>query len=281
MDTGARIVKSNGPMDSQDGMTESSVPGFRWRRWIPLAIIVAGMLLVFAQGWHGLLSLEALAANERALNAFVRDNLAAALAVYAGVYVATVALSLPGALVLTLTGGFLFGWLVAGVLAVTAATAGAAVIFLIARTALGDLVAARAGPRLAALREGFRRDALSYLLCLRLMPVLPFWLVNLAPALLGVRLSTFLIATFFGIMPGTFTFAIVGSGLDSALAAQLRAYERCLARAGAEDACSFGLDPAALLTPGLLAAFVALGFLALVPVVTRKVMTRRGLPTEP
>jgi uncharacterized membrane protein YdjX (TVP38/TMEM64 family) len=112
---------------------------------------------------------------------------------------------------------------------------------------------------------------MSYLLFLRLVPAFPFWLVNLAPALLGVPLRTYVIATFLGIIPGTFAFALTGAGLDSVLLAQQQAYEQCLAQNASSEACTFDLDPAGLLTPELLLAFAALGVVALIPAIVKRV----------
>ena len=144
------------------------------------------------------------------------------------VYIVVVALSVPGGALLTITGGFLFGWLVGGLSTVIGATIGATIVFLIAKTSLGETLAAKAGPWMAKLSEGFRNDAMNYLLFLRLVPAFPFWLINLAPALLNVPLSTFVIATFIGIIPGTFAFAFLGAGLDSIIDKQREAYQACL-----------------------------------------------------
>lgn len=251
------------------------------RRWLPLAGIVTVAALAAWQGWHRHLTLESLLVHETALRSLVSENYARALAGYALAYVGVVALSLPGGLVLTLAGGFLFGWLVGGVVTVFAATAGATAIFLVARSSLGEVVASRAGPRLAGLASGFRANALSYLLFLRLVPIFPFWLVNIAPALLGVRLSTYVVATLIGIVPGTFAFAFAGEGLDSVLAAQRESYEACVAAARAAGArpagmCSLSFSPGSLVTPKLVAALIVLGLLALVPVVAQKVPWRRA-----
>lgn len=256
-------------------------PAGKLWRWLPLAVIVAAMAVAVSQGWHRQLTLESLVTHEMVLRGFVAENLAGALAVYAAVYIAVVALSLPGGLLLTLAGGFLFGWFLAGTVTVIAATIGAVIIFLIARSSLGAALAARAGPRLAALRQGFNDDAMHYLLFLRLVPVFPFWLVNIAPALLGVSLSTYVIGTALGIIPGTFAFAFVGAGLESVLAAQRESFEACVAAETAKNldptgACELGIDPSALVTPGLLAALVALGVLALVPIAAKKVLRRRS-----
>ncbi|MEJ8570906.1 TVP38/TMEM64 family protein [Microbaculum marinum] len=251
------------------------------RRWAPLAIILVLTAVAFGTGWHRSLTLDSLVAHERALRAFIDSNLFGALAIYALVYVLVVALSLPGGLILTLAGGYLFGWFLGGGLTVLAATAGAILIFLVARSSLGESLAERAGPRLAALREGFAANALNYLLFLRLVPIFPFWLVNIAPALLGVSLKTYVVGTFIGIVPGTFAFAFVGAGLDGVVDAQRASFETCMADASARgldpaSACDLGLDVAALVTPGLLAALAALGVLALIPIAAKKVLRRRS-----
>jgi len=251
------------------------------RRWLPLALIVAAMAVAIWQGWYRYLTLESLIAHEAEFRAFIGSNIAGALAIYALIYIAVVALSLPGGLLLTLAGGYLFGWLLGGSVTVVAATIGATLIFLIARTSLGSALAERAGPRLNALKDGFRQDGLNYLLFLRLVPVFPFWLINIAPALLGVRLSTYVLGTVVGIIPGTFAFAFVGAGLDSVIAAQRQSFDACTADATAKGldpatACKLGIDPSALVTPGLIAALIALGVLALVPIAAKKVLGRRS-----
>jgi len=244
------------------------------RRWGPLVLLVAIAGLVYATGAYQYLSLAAVAEHRDNLQAFVAEHRLAAIAGFGLVYTGTVALSIPGAALLTVLGGFLFGWLVAGLLVVVAATAGATIVFLVARTSLGEVLARRAGPRLNALAKGFRDDAFNYLLFLRLVPAFPFWLVNLAPALFNVPLATFVTATLIGIVPGTFAYAFLGSGFDSIIAEQTAAYETCVA-AGRGD-CEMTFEPGALLTPELIVAFVALGLVALIPVVVRRLRTRRG-----
>ena len=244
-------------------------PASLLRRWAPLAILLTAIAAAWAAGLQDYLSLTAIAENRDALVGFVASNLWLSLLLYAAVYVVTVALSLPGASLLTILGGFLFGSVLGGALTVFAATAGAVVIFMVARTSLGESLASRAGPWMNRLSKGFREDAFHYLLFLRLVPVFPFWLINIAPALAGVPLSTYVITTLLGIIPGTFAFAILGSGLDSIITAQKQAYAACVAEKGA-DACTFSLDAGALVTPQLLAAFAALGVVALIPVAIKK-----------
>jgi uncharacterized membrane protein YdjX (TVP38/TMEM64 family) len=242
-----------------------------------VAIVVVGIVIV-AMGWHRHLSLETLVRHRALLDDFVTAHYAAALAAFLAVYIAAVSLSIPGALFLTITGGVLFGFIVGGIAAVVAATTGATVIFLIARSALSQYVLRRAGPRLARIADGFCADAFSYLLFLRLVPVFPFFLVNLAPALVGVRVTTFVAATAIGVIPATLVFASVGAGLDSVIQAQAAMYEACVAAGGA--GCRLDFNPAAALTPQLIGALVALGLLALVPVAVRRAFPRKVAADE-
>ena len=187
------------------------------------------------------LEFETLVHHHAVLQDFIARNAAAAVAGYVALYIAVVALSLPGGAVLTITGGVLFGVVIGGAAASVGATIGAICIFLIARSAVGEQLARRAGPLAERLAEEFRADAFSYLLFLRLVPLFPFWLVNLVPALCGVRLATFAAATAIGILPATFAFAFVGAGLDSVIAAQDAAYRACLAAARPDYRLDFQL----------------------------------------
>lgn len=240
------------------------------RRLLPLIVIAAAMVVVFSTGLHRYLSLSALAENRAALQGFVQDNLLVAMLAYAAVYIAAVVLSVPGAVILTIGGGLLFGWMIGGTLTVLSATAGATGIFLVARTAAGQALADKAGPFVGKLAEGFKQDAFNYMLFLRLAPLFPFWIVNLAPALLGVKLRTYVLATLIGIIPGTFAYSFVGAGLDSVIAAQ----EAQCAERGA-DPCTFDLSVQGLLTPEIIAAFALLGLLALIPPIAKRVLARK------
>lgn len=245
------------------------------RQWLPLLALIAVGVLVYTQGWHHYLSLEFVADNRDALKGFVADTFVLSVLAFSSIYAVSVALSLPGGVILTVLGGFLFGPLIGGGIVVFAATIGAMGIFLIARTSLGEPLAKRAGPWLEKLRDGFQENAMSYLLFLRLVPAFPFWLVNLAPAFLGVSLRTYLVGTFFGIIPGTFAFAFVGAGLDSIIDAQRQAYDDCVA-SGAAD-CAFSLDPGALITTELLLAFAALGVVSLLPVLLKRLRSSNNV----
>lgn len=248
-----------------------------FKRLWPLIALLCAMAFVFAMGWHRYLTIATLGENRDSLRGFIEAHKLVSLAAFVALYAAAVALSVPGGAVLTITGGFLFGWLLGGATSVIAATIGATALFLIARSTLGNLLAARAGPWLSRFRQGFQEDAFSYLLFLRLVPIFPFWLVNLAPGLLGVGLTTYVATTFLGIIPATFAFALAGNGLDSVIEAQQALYQSCLAKTGSggQESCSYSLDPGALLTTELIAGLVALGLVALVPVAVKWIRRAR------
>lgn len=244
-------------------------PSRPWvKRLLPLMIILAVAAAVFATGLHRELSLEGLVQHRARLSAFVEAHFLLALATFLGIYIASVALSLPGASFLTIASGVLFGGIIGGLVAIVGATIGATIIFAIARTAVGEALVRRAGPLAAKLADGFRADAFNYLLFLRLVPLFPFWLVNLAPAVFGVKLAPFVTATALGIIPGTFAFAFFGAGLDSVLAAQETAYRACIEAGSA--GCKLDFNVKAALTPKLLLALTALGLAALIPVLLKR-----------
>lgn len=227
-------------------------------RLLPLVILAVGLVAFFAFDLGRYVSLEALQEHRVVLKGWVERNGAAAVLVFGAVYAVMVALSVPGGLIMTVAGGFLFGAGLATVTVVIGATVGATALFLAAKFALGDYLRTRAGPTLQKMEAGFRENALSYLLVLRLVPVFPFWLVNLAPAFLGVSLRTYVVGTFFGIIPGTFVYALVGNGAGAVLEAGGR------------------LDLGVIFKPEILAPIIGLALLALVPVVYKRIKGRRS-----
>src|SRR5690606_8592753 len=148
--------------------------------------LALGCALVFLLDLDRFLTVEALRSHHGALATYAADHRAAAAALYALAYIAIVAFSLPGGAVMTMLGGLLFGVWLGSAITVPAASAGALIIFLAARTALADLLRKRAGHWLPRLEAGFGANAVSYMLVLRLVPLFPFFIVNLAPAFLGV-----------------------------------------------------------------------------------------------
>jgi uncharacterized membrane protein YdjX (TVP38/TMEM64 family) len=249
------------------------------RRFVPLAAIVLVAGVVLAMGWHRQLSFETLERHHALVHSFINQNKPTAIAAYIALYVTVVTLSIPGSLFLTLAGGMLFGAVVGGMSAAVGGTIGAICIFLIAKSACGEQLIRRAGPRAAKLADGFRADAFNYLLFLRLVPLFPFWLVNLVPAVAGVRLKTFVAATAIGILPATFVFAFLGASLESVVAAELAEFQACLA-AGRQD-CRLDFDPHAGATLKLLTALVLLGLLALIPVIAKRIRARSRIASPP
>jgi uncharacterized membrane protein YdjX (TVP38/TMEM64 family) len=230
--------------------------------------MIAAMAAVVALGGHRYLSLTALVDHHAAIEALVATHPLTAVLAFVAVYAAAAALSLPGGAVMTLLGGLVFGWLVGTAASVVGATAGATAVFLIARTSFGDELLHRTGGAVARLAGGFQRNALSYLLFLRLVPAFPFWLVNLVPAFLGVKLSTYVLATSIGILPGTLVFALIGSGLGGTLESERIAVAECLSRGGQH--CAPRLSFGDFLTPELIGGLAALGVLALLPLAIKR-----------
>lgn len=231
------------------------------RRWLPLAAIAVLIIAAFASGAHEYVTLTALRENREWLETQVAASLGLAAAAYIVLYAVATAASLPTGTVLTLTGGFLFGPWIGAVLTVTGATIGAVGIFLAASTALGNTLKARlerSGGALAAMEKGFREDALFYLLFLRLTPIFPFFVVNLAPAFLGVRLPLYAWTTFVGIFPGTLVYTFIGAGLGKAL----------------EGTAEPSLEN--LVSTEILLGLGGLGAMSLLAVVVRRVMRRRS-----
>jgi len=227
--------------------------GISARRLIPLGLLVAAGITFVAVGGRHYLTFAALAENRDWLSSLVQRWGFVAAFFYIAVYALLVALSVPGSAVLTIAGGFLFGTWLGTLCAVLGATLGATGIFLATRAGLGGL-ARRAGPLVGKLEAGFRADAFNYLLVLRLVFIFPFWLVNLVPALAGVRLSTFILATFLGIIPGAFVYASLGNGLGNVVGEP-------------------GLG--VLLRPSVLGPVVGLVILALIPVGYKRWRTKR------
>lgn len=228
-------------------------------RFIPLVVIVAALGAFFGLGLDKYISLETLKTYRGTLVDFANANPVLGPIALAGIYAVLVAISFPGASLLTIFAGFMFGTLIGGTAVLVGATVGAAAIFLAARTALGESLRAKAGPWLKRFEEGFKESAFSYLLLLRLVPAFPFWLVNLAPALLGVGLKPYVAATFLGIIPGTFVYASVGAGAGAIIDAG-----QTLELSGL------------LLKPEVLIPIVGLAVLALIPVVVKAVRRKRA-----
>lgn len=183
------------------------------KKAVPLIVLAGAMAAFFLLDLDSYLSFEALRDNREALLNWCESNEFLAIGAFIVTYAIVIALSVPGGVWMSLAGGFVFGTVEGTVYVVVAATLGALLIFLTARYCLADFFKAKAGRAVEKMERGFQENALSYLLFLRLVPLFPFWLVNLVPAFLGVPVRTFIIGTFFGIIPGAAVFCSVGNGL--------------------------------------------------------------------
>ena len=240
-------------------MADPSVPqsADRRRRGIALRLVIVlvfigGLVAFFALGGNDYVNIETVKRNRDALRAFVDAHDVAAPVIAFLIYCGATALSLPIAIVLSLTIGFLFGRWIGTLIVVTAATAGATVLFLAARYLFADAARRRMGSVGEKINAGFTENAFLYLLFLRLVPLFPFFLVNLAPAFTTIPVATYVLATAIGIVPGTFVFVNLGQALGSI--DSLRG----------------------LLSPELAGSLALLALLALVPVVVRKIRSRQA-----
>lgn len=198
------------------------------------------------------LSLDTVKEHRDKLLAFADDHYAAAVGLFVLIYAAVTGLSLPGAAILTLVGGFLFGSVVGTLFVNLGATSGATLAFLAARYLLRDTVERKFGAWLGPVQEGFAKNAFSYLMTLRLIPLFPFFVVNLVSGLTRVKVGTYVAATAIGIVPGSFVYAYAGRQLGTINSLKEVA------------------------SPNVIGAFVLLGLLALVPIVYKKVAGKRA-----
>ena len=186
-----------------------------WKRLLPLGVIGVALALFFALGGPDYVSIDALRDNRDVLAALVADNFALVFLGFIALYALLVGISFPGAGLLSIFGGFLFGTITGTLGIVVGATLGATAIFLAARYAFGDALRAKAGPYMAKFEDGLRENELSYLFILRLVPIFPFFIVNIVPALFDVRLRNYVLSTLFGIIPGSLVYASVGAGIGA------------------------------------------------------------------
>jgi len=233
----------------------------RWLRWLPLVLLLGVSAIALVSGAAHLLSLDRLLASRAWLRGFVEVGYLRALVAAYCLYVGAVVVSVPATLILTMICGFLFGILPGALTAVCAATTGAAIVFAIGRGPGADLLRRIGGTRLAGLAEGFRRDAFGYIVILRLLPLFPFWVTNIAPAAFGVKMRVFVLATFLGLLPGAFVYATTGAGIEDVVAAHETAKAACLA--AGEGGCDNALALRALVTPKMVAGLALLAIFAL------------------
>nr|WP_295108291.1 TVP38/TMEM64 family protein [uncultured Caulobacter sp.] len=232
------------------------------RRFGPLAAIVILSVAAFVSGLAGHLSLEELRLRGTELQTFASERPVLCAAIYLAIYVCSVAVSLPGALILSLTSGFLFGPL-GGALAVSGATGGSTVTYLVFRTAFGDMLRGKPDAFLARMAEGLRRDAFNYLLTLRLIPAFPLLAVNVAAGVANIPVRTFVLASILGMIPSSFVYAGIGAGLG-----------HLFARGGA-------VTIETLLSPRIYLPIIGMGVLAFLPPLWRHWRKGRGAAPLP
>lgn len=231
-----------------------------WKRLLPLAIIAAALTVFFALGGPDYVSIDSLKDNREALSAMVAENFALVFFGFIALYALLVGISFPGASFMSIFGGFLFGALVGGFGVVVGATIGATAIFLAARYAFGDALSKKAGPYMKKFEAGLKKNELSYLFILRLIPAFPFFIVNIVPALFDVKIRNYIVTTFFGIIPGSFVYASVGAGVGAVFDA-------------GEDVQLAGL----MLQPKIIGPILGLIALSLLPILYKKF---KGAPAE-
>lgn len=236
--------------------------GLARRLAAPLVIVLA-LVAFFGLGLHEYFSLAALEQHRGTLRVFVEENLVVALAIFIAVYIAAVAISFPGASILTIFGGFLFGLWLGTAAVVIGATVGATIIFFVTRTAFGDVLRSKASGFVRKLEEGFRKDAFSYLFTLRLIPAVPFWVLNIVPGVLGVKARDYVLATALGIIPATFVYVSIGNGIDAVF-----------------DSGETVTLSGVLLKPEIILPIVGLAVLALLPVAYRRLFSKKPAQLE-
>ncbi len=235
-------------------MTDPAVPAPKGlARFLPLVIVVLALGAFFLFDLDRYFSLDMLRDNRAALKAWVAGSPIPALGAFMILYAAAVAISFPGASILTVFGGFLFGLAVGVPAIVIAATLGAVIVYFAAKSAAGDFFRERAKGFFAQMEKGFRENELSYMFLLRLAPVFPFWAVNIGAGALGVSLRNYVAGTFFGIIPGSFVYASIGNAAGAAFDA-------------GENVSLSGI----LLKPTTLLPMVGLAALALLPIVLKR-----------
>jgi uncharacterized membrane protein YdjX (TVP38/TMEM64 family) len=218
---------------------------------LAVAAIVCAAIVLLALGLDLRLAFELLREHHNWLLGFVAGAPLLASMLFMVIYAAAVASSVPGVVILTVIGGYLFGWFHGTALVLIAATISASAVFLLTRSAVGDRLRERAGPAVQRFADGFRRNALSYGFVLNLVPIFPYALIIVVPAACGVPLPTFVAGMFLGLVPGTFLFAGLGDGLDHVLASGVP------------------LRLTSFVTPEIVLSLGGLAGLALLPVVWR------------
>lgn len=226
----------------------------------PFALVLVGLGVAISQGWHNYLTLESIQSNIGWLDSQIAGNFILVLLAYMLIYALATAFMVPASF-LTISGGVLFGLVFGTMGTVLGATIGACALFVVAKTSLGETLRSIVGPFLDKMQAGFNEDAMSYMFALRLIPAFPFAVVNIAPAILGAKFRDYAITTLLGIIPGTLAYTWIGVAVGDTL------------RAGGD--VNIGT-----LASNFIPAFIALGIVALIPVVYKKVFKKGAAASQ-
>ena len=226
---------------------------FSFSRFVPLLIILVAIMSFFYFHLFDYLSFKSLQAKHQLLLQWMQTHYSLAVLIYCLVYTVLVTISVPGASILTMAGGYFFGLLAGTVYVVVSATIGATLLFLAVKTPLGSVLSTNTSSWINRFERGFQKNAFNYLLFLRLVPLFPFWVINIIPALLNIPLMTFVVTTFFGIIPGSLIYVWLGTDLQTILQTKKP------------------LHADIIFTPNFLLPLIALGILALAPILYKKI----------
>ncbi|GMN89265.1 TVP38/TMEM64 family protein [Francisella sciaenopsi] len=224
----------------------------KFYKFFPIAVLIIGIISFFSFGGQQYLSLEALKNNYQTILDFANQHFLACVLVFSVAYIVVVALSIPGATIMTLLGGLLFGLVLGSIIVVLAATLGASVVFIAVRIALGDSLKNKAKGSIEKMRRGFEKDVFNYLLILRLIPIFPFFIINIAAGMFGVKFRDFFWATLLGIIPGSVVYVWVGTSFAYVI------------QQGAD------INLGIILEPQFILPLIALAVLSIVPVIIKK-----------
>lgn len=231
-------------------------------RWLPLLVLILGLASYFYFDLGSFFSFQSLKDNRETLLQWKENHWLWTILGFMGVYFLVVSFSIPGAVFFTLAGGFLLGPIWGTLCVVTSATLGACTIFIAVQTSLGSWLKGKAAPWFSKMEKGFKENGFSYLLFVRLVPIFPFWVVNIVPALLDMQLKSFAIATFIGIIPGSFVYVLAGNGLGAIL--------------DQDKTPNLGI----ILEPPVLIPILCLAALSLVPIIYKKIKKNRSMPKK-
>lgn len=228
----------------------------KFKKYLPILLIISLSSLAWIFNLHHYLNFEELKSHHKFIEQFIEEEKALSILIYCGIYILIVSLSLPAATFMTLAGGFLLGQWIGTTATVISASLGASILFLSAKMASTDLLSQKTGSWIGKMKSGFQENAFSYLLTLRLIPIFPFVIINIAAAVFQVSLRIFFFGTFIGIIPGSFVYTSIGVALREAIKEP-------------------DFTPDIILNPKILLAFIGLGILSLLPIAYKKYKARK------